>query len=71
MASLLSELTLSLAPQPDFSKAETENLLANCKVRPAVHQMERHPYLPQHKFVAWHKEVGLFFCPFRQFPTAS
>ncbi|KAK9895917.1 aldehyde reductase 1 [Cystobasidium minutum MCA 4210] len=43
----------------NFSKGETEELLANCKVRPAVHQMERHPYLPQHKFVAWHKEIGM------------
>lgn len=41
----------------DFSKSETETLLASCKVRPAVHQMERHPYCPQHKFVDWHKEV--------------
>ncbi|CAD6566757.1 MAG: hypothetical protein CYPHOPRED_001115 [Cyphobasidiales sp. Tagirdzhanova-0007] len=43
----------------NFSKAEMDNLLARCRIRPAVHQLERHPYLPQHKFVAWHKSINI------------
>lgn len=43
----------------NFSKVELETLLASCKIRPAVHQLERHPYLPQNAFMKWHKEIGL------------
>lgn len=42
----------------DFSKIELEKLLADCRIRPAVHQLERHPYLPQNAFVPWHKQVN-------------
>jgi diketogulonate reductase-like aldo/keto reductase len=41
----------------DFCKSEMERLLASCTVKPQVHQFERHPYLPQDAFVAFHKEV--------------
>lgn len=44
----------------DFSKKEVETLLASCEIRPAVHQLEKHPYLPQNAFCKWHKEVNLF-----------
>ncbi|KII93914.1 hypothetical protein PLICRDRAFT_100239 [Plicaturopsis crispa FD-325 SS-3] len=41
----------------NFSKAEVETLLKSAKIKPAVHQFERHPYLPQDEFVRLHKEV--------------
>ena len=44
----------------DFSKKEAETLLASCEIRPAVHQLEKHPYLPQNAFCKWHKEVSFF-----------
>ncbi|KAL7422064.1 hypothetical protein Q5752_003839 [Cryptotrichosporon argae] len=43
----------------NFSKSELETLLASCTIRPALHQLERHPYLPQNKFMAFHKEIGM------------
>lgn len=43
----------------DFSKVELENLLDTCRIKPAVHQLERHPYLPQNAFMAWHKKIGM------------
>ena len=37
----------------NFSKAELEDLIKNAKVKPAVHQIETHPYLQQQEFVDW------------------
>ena len=41
------------------SKAETEYILANCKVPPAVHQLECHPWLQQLDFTEWLKKKGI------------
>ena len=41
----------------DFSKKEVEILLASCRSKPALHQLGKHPYLPQNAFCKWHKEV--------------
>ncbi|WWC64964.1 uncharacterized protein I303_107578 [Kwoniella dejecticola CBS 10117] len=43
----------------NYSKIEIENLWKNCRIKPAVHQLERHPYLPQNAFMKYHKEIGL------------
>ncbi|WWC98413.1 hypothetical protein V866_005304 [Kwoniella sp. B9012] len=43
----------------NYSKIELENLWNNCRIKPAVHQLERHPYLPQNAFMKYHKEIGL------------
>ncbi|KAM0746962.1 putative aldehyde reductase [Meredithblackwellia eburnea MCA 4105] len=43
----------------NFSQAEVEILLKSAKVKPAVHQLERHPYLPQYDFVKKHEEWGI------------
>ena len=43
----------------NFSKAETERLLANTSIVPAAHQIELHPYLQQSAFVKWHHEKGI------------
>ena len=50
---------LELIIVPDFSKIELEKLLTNCRIRPALHQLERHPYLPQNAFMRYHREVRL------------
>ncbi|WWC92584.1 uncharacterized protein L201_007543 [Kwoniella dendrophila CBS 6074] len=43
----------------NYSKTEVENLWNDCRIKPAVHQLERHPYLPQKAFMKYHKEIGL------------
>ncbi|WWC72808.1 uncharacterized protein I206_106772 [Kwoniella pini CBS 10737] len=43
----------------NYSKIEVGNLLNNCRIKPAVHQIERHPYLPQNAFMKYHEEIGL------------
>ncbi|WEW61578.1 aldo/keto reductase [Emydomyces testavorans] len=43
----------------NFSKAETERLLQNTSVVPAVQQMELHPWLQQNDFVEWLKSKGI------------
>ncbi|OCF78781.1 hypothetical protein I204_00725 [Kwoniella mangroviensis CBS 8886] len=43
----------------NYSRIELENLWNNCRIKPAVHQLERHPYLPQNAFMKYHKEIGL------------
>ena len=45
----------------DFSEIELKALLADCRIRPALHQLERHPYLPQNAFMRFHKEVRIRF----------
>jgi len=42
----------------DYSKKEVEMLLGSAEIRPAVHQLEKHPYLPQNAFCKWHEEVS-------------
>ncbi|KAK6906469.1 hypothetical protein I203_100454 [Kwoniella mangroviensis CBS 8507] len=37
----------------------TETWKAMEEIKPAVHQLERHPYLPQNAFMKYHKEIGL------------
>ena len=36
-----------------------EHLLSNTTIKPAVHQMEGHPWLQQHEFMKWHKQHGI------------
>ncbi|WVW80697.1 hypothetical protein I302_102683 [Kwoniella bestiolae CBS 10118] len=43
----------------NYSKTELDNLWNDCRIKPAVHQLERHPYLPQNAFMKYHKEIGL------------
>lgn len=51
----------------NFSKAEVEDLLKHAKVKPAVHQIETHPYLQQHEFVDWHKQQGIHVTAYSPF----
>ena len=43
----------------NFSPHQLKQLLDQTTVKPAVHQLELHPYLQQVDFVQWHKENGI------------
>ncbi|KAK5090932.1 hypothetical protein LTR05_001110 [Lithohypha guttulata] len=43
----------------NFSKGEMERLISKANIKPAVHQMEMHPYLVQKSFGDWHKQQGI------------
>jgi len=43
----------------NFSQAETERILNEGSVVPAVHFMELHPYLQQKEFVQWNQDQGI------------
>lgn len=43
----------------NFNKAQTQRVLDNSRIRPAVNQIECHPYLTQQKLSAYLKSVGI------------
>jgi alcohol dehydrogenase (NADP+) len=43
----------------NFSPAQLKDLIKQSKVKPAVHQMELHPYLPQAKWIKAHQAHGI------------
>lgn len=43
----------------NFNKAQTARLLETCRIRPAVNQVELHPYLTQHKLVDYLRSEGI------------
>jgi len=43
----------------NFSPAQLKDLLAHSSMKPAVHQMELHPYLQQRDWLAFHEEHGI------------
>jgi alcohol dehydrogenase (NADP+) len=43
----------------NFSPTQLENLLASASIKPAIHQFELHPFLPQTTFVKRHAELGI------------
>jgi alcohol dehydrogenase (NADP+) len=43
----------------NFSPAQMTELIKKSGVKPAAHQMELHPYLPQTEWVNWHKTHGI------------
>lgn len=51
----------------NFSKSEVEKLLKTAKIKPAVHQIETHPYLQQQSFVDWHKDQGIHVTAYSPF----
>jgi alcohol dehydrogenase (NADP+) len=51
----------------NFSKAELQTLLKSAKIKPAVHQMETHPYLQQQSFIDWHKQQGIHVTAYSPF----
>lgn len=43
----------------NFNRAQTERLLANCRIRPATNQIELHPYLTQIRLVEYLRKEGI------------
>lgn len=43
----------------NFSPAQLETIIRETGVKPSVHQMELHPYLPQSAWLASHKALGI------------
>jgi alcohol dehydrogenase (NADP+) len=43
----------------NFSPAQLDDLIAHSAVKPAVHQMELHPYLPQYSWLQHHHDLGI------------
>ncbi|RDW84259.1 hypothetical protein BP6252_01849 [Coleophoma cylindrospora] len=48
----------------NFCRSEITTLLSDCKIQPAVHQFELHPYLPQTAFMEWNQERGIHVTAF-------
>ncbi|KAF2198655.1 Aldo/keto reductase [Delitschia confertaspora ATCC 74209] len=51
----------------NFSKGELERLLKETSVVPAVHQLERHPWLQQQSFMDFHREKGIHVTQYSPF----
>ncbi|CAK4034641.1 aldehyde reductase [Lecanosticta acicola] len=71
MEDLLKTGKVKAIGMSNFSKSEMQNVLKHCKIAPAVHQMELHPYLAQHSFVEWHKEQGIQLIAFSPFANQN
>lgn len=55
----------------NFSKAETERVLKEGTVKPAVHQMEVHPWLQQRDFVEWLQLQGIVVTQYSPFGNSN
>lgn len=55
----------------NFSKAELERLISKANIKPAVHQLEMHPYLIQKSFSDWHDEQGIHITHYSPFGNAN
>lgn len=51
----------------NFSREETERVLSQGSVKPAVHQMELHPWLQQREFTNWLKGEGIHVTQYSPF----
>jgi L-glyceraldehyde reductase len=43
----------------NFNKEKTEEILAFAEIKPAVNQIEAHPFLQQPEFLEWNKQQGI------------
>lgn len=51
----------------NFSQKEVERILDNVAIKPAVHQMELHPWLQQKKFDDFHRKNGIHVTQYSPF----
>lgn len=43
----------------NFTRGRLEKLLQTARIRPAVNQIEAHPYLQQRELLEWHRQQGI------------
>lgn len=55
----------------NFSRNEIEAVLSHCSIKPAVHQMELHPWLQQKEFTAWHKSQDIHITQYSPFGNSN
>ena len=55
----------------NFSPSQLENLIKHSSTKPAVHQFEIHPYLPQTEWVQWHKDRGIEVTAYSPFANTN
>jgi alcohol dehydrogenase (NADP+) len=51
----------------NFSQREIERILTNATIKPAVHQMEMHPWLQQKEFFKFHRMHGIHVTQYSPF----
>ncbi|KAL8832889.1 MAG: hypothetical protein Q9170_004691 [Blastenia crenularia] len=55
----------------NFSPAQLKDLIENSDTKPAVHQFEAHPYLPQSKWIDAHKTLGITVTAYSPFANTN
>ncbi|KAL8947684.1 MAG: hypothetical protein Q9222_006068 [Ikaeria aurantiellina] len=55
----------------NFSPAQVKDLIATTGTKPAVHQFEIHPYLPQSDWIKWHSDHGIAVTAYSPFANTN
>jgi alcohol dehydrogenase (NADP+) len=55
----------------NFAKQQVQTILKHCRICPAAHEFETHPYLQQSDFVKWHREKGIQVIPYSPFANLN
>ncbi|KAL8732781.1 MAG: hypothetical protein Q9166_002563 [cf. Caloplaca sp. 2 TL-2023] len=55
----------------NFSPDQLKDVIDNSHTKPAVHQMEIHPYLPQSDWIQYHKELGIAVTGYSPFANTN
>ncbi|KAI4140283.1 MAG: hypothetical protein LQ341_003903 [Variospora aurantia] len=55
----------------NFSPAQLKDIIQNSDTKPAVHQFELHPYLPQEDWVATHEALGIAVTAYSPFANTN
>ncbi|KAL9050917.1 MAG: hypothetical protein Q9162_006344 [Coniocarpon cinnabarinum] len=67
MENLVSKGKVKAIGISNFSKGEVERLLQHAKIKPAVHQVELHPYLQQKSFMDFHQQHNIHVTQYSPF----
>ncbi len=71
MARLNSTSKLRYIGVSNFSPAQLKDLIQNSDAKPAVHQFEIHPYLPQTEWIDFHKSHGIAVTAYSPFANTN
>ncbi|KAL8799527.1 MAG: hypothetical protein Q9182_005836 [Xanthomendoza sp. 2 TL-2023] len=55
----------------NFSPAQLKDIIDKSDTKPAVHQMEIHPYLPQSKWIEYHHQLGIAVTAYSPFANTN